>query len=106
MGAWLAGCGGGRVKHPSDVTSNHLQGSRQAGAELGEMRCAFPVLRVLGQVAHVVVDAGEQGEEGLAVHREGGAHQLVGDFVCSLTLDFFGIQNLLMHGFEVRVIHL
>ena len=88
MGAWLTGCGGGRVKHPSDVTSNHLQGSRQAGAELGEVRCAFPVLRVLGQVAHVVVDAGEQGEEGLAVHREGGAHQLVSDFVRSLRLDF------------------
>ena len=59
------------------------------------MRCAFPVLRVLGQVAHVVVDAGEQGEEGLAVHREGGAHQLVSDFVRSLRSDFLVFRSYL-----------
>ena len=48
------------------------------------MRSTLPVLGVLGEVQHVVVNAGEEGQECFTVHGEGRAHQLVSNFVGSL----------------------
>ena len=66
------------------MTSNHFQRPGEACAELCKVRSTFPVLGVLGEVQHVVVNAGEEGQESFTVHREGWAHQLVSNFVSSL----------------------
>ena len=66
----LPGANGGGVQHPLDVAPDHIQAPREARPVLGKVGRTVSVLGVGQQVADVGVYSGEQGQEGLTVHRE------------------------------------